>query len=157
MQRSKPSRVLALVVIAVAAVGSLAWSPAPRATRAGAAAAVEALEQSMEEMNSLLRALGKGLEEKNRDKALEQVSKFQTAVLVAKLRTPPEALKLEEAKRPEFVAGFRKKLIELLAVTCKLEMALLERQFDEANRLVKDELPRLKQEGHDAYQGDEEK
>jgi hypothetical protein len=67
------------------------------------------------------------------------------------------AAKIEEAKRAEFVAGYRRKLVDVLASSCKLEGALIDKNFEAANKVVKDELLRLKKEGHDTYQDEEEK
>lgn len=146
-------------LIAAASIGSLAWSPtvvhAPEP--ASALASDESpLAEAMETMNSAMRSMAKGIDAANRDKSLDNVAKMQTALLVAKLEKPPEAAKVEEAKRAEFLTGYRKMMAQLLVATGQLEIALLDNNLVEANRLVKDELLRLKKAGHDAYQGEEE-
>jgi membrane-bound lytic murein transglycosylase B len=152
-----PFRLIPVALLAVAVCGFLAWSPVrASAAAAGSASEEEELEHAMEAMNGCVKAWAKGLDASNRDKALEQVAKFQTNVLVSKLQTPPEAAKVEDSKRAEFLTGFRRKLVDVLAASCKLETALIDNKFDDANKVVKQELLRLKKEGHDAYQGKEE-
>ena len=152
-------RSLPFFLLGAAALG-LAAANAPTSQEPGKheehAGGDEALEHAMEAMNGSLKALLKGVDANNKDKALEHVAKLQTNVLIAKLATPPMAEKLDAAKRPAFLAGYRHKLVDVLAASCKLEAAILDGKFDEANKVAKEELTRLKKEGHDEYQEEEE-
>ena len=153
MSRSLVFRCLSAAALGAAIWASLAWSPSRAADPA--VRAEEELEHAMEQMNGCVKAWAKGIDAAGRDKALEQVAKFQSNVLTAKLLTPPDTDKVEEAKRAEYLAGFRKKLVDVLAASCQLENALIANDFDAANRTVKD-LLHLKKEGHDAYQPEDE-
>lgn len=147
-------------LIAAASIGSLAWSPvvhAPTHFSLEARASTESpLAEAMETMNSAMRSMAKGIDAASRDKALENVAKMQAALLTAKLEKPAEAAKVEASKQAEFLGGYRKMMAQLLIATGQLEIALVDNQFVEANRVVKEELLRLKKAGHDAYQGEEE-
>ena len=145
-------RSLPFVLLAAGSLALAAWIP----VRAQEPAASELLEHSMEQMNGALKALLKGIDASNRDKSLANLAKLQAGVVAAKAETPPMAATLEESKRPEFVAGFRRKLVEVLATSCRIETAILDGNYDDANKLVKDELTRLKKEGHDTYQEEQE-
>lgn len=155
MPRTHLLRFLPVALLSLAAWGWVAWTPA-RATAAdaGSVAAEEELEHAMEAMNGCVKSWAKGIDATSRDKALEQVAKFQSNVLAAKLTTPPGTEKIEESKRAEYVAGFRAKLVGVLATSCQLESALIASDFAAANKAVKD-LLQHKQEGHDVYAPDE--
>jgi hypothetical protein len=103
----------------------------------------------MEQMNGSLRFLLKGVTAENKDKALEAVAKFQSSLVAAKSLTP-------EGMAAADVPGFRKMLVQVLATSCRLETAVLDGKFDEANKIAKDELTKLKKEGHDKYAPDED-
>ena len=155
-------RTAPFLAVGALALGLIAWTPAQepgRPQRGGGerreAAPVVDLEHSMESMNGALKGLSKGITAENKDRSLEQIARMQTGVVAAKSAVPPMAASIEEAKRAEFVVGYRRKLIEVLALTCKLESTVLDAKYDEANALVKD-LSRLKGEGHDAYTEEKE-
>jgi hypothetical protein len=111
------------------------------------------LEGDMNTMKAELRALGKGINAESRDKALERIANFQKAVLAAKLETPPTAAEVPADKKAEYVAGFRRKLIEVLATSCKLETAVIDGKYDDATKIVTNDLKQLQNEGHDKYKG----
>jgi hypothetical protein len=104
----------------------------------------------MEQMNGAMRQMLKGMDASNRDKSLELVARFQSGLLAAKLEKP------HGVSAPEDLAAFRKALVEVLATSCTLETALLEGRFEDANKLVKEDLTRLKKDGHDRFQIEEE-
>ncbi len=153
LQRSRLTP-LTLILVAGAAFGALAWRPAP------AAVVLEGEEspihEHMENMNAAMRFFGKtGASAENRDKALEWIAKFQTSVVACKTMTPATAEKIEEAKRAEFVAGYRTMMVDVLATSCKLEKALMAGKYDEANKIAREELKALKDAGHEKYEGDD--
>lgn len=153
LQRSRLTP-LTLVLVAGAAFGALAWRPAP-------SAAVRVDEESpihehMETMNGAMRFFGRtGASAENRDKALEWIAKFQASVVACKVLTPETASKVEEAKRAEFVAGYRTMMVDVLATSCKLEKALMAGDYEAANKVAREELKALKEAGHEKYEGDE--
>ena len=102
----------------------------------------------MEQMNGCLKSLLKGINAETKDKALETLAKMQSAVLVAKLEKPHDL-------KPEELLGYRRMLVDLLALTCRVEGAVLDGKFDDANKLVKEELTKLKKDGHDKFQKEE--
>ncbi len=153
LQRSslKP---LTLFLVAGAAFGALAWRPAP----ASSASSIDEspIHDHMESMNAAMRFFAKtGASAENRDKALEMISKFQTAVVACKVMTPGTATAVEEAKRAEFVAGYRTMMVDVLATSCRLEKALLTGKYEEANKIAREELKALKDAGHEKYEGDD--
>lgn len=151
-------RVLPLFLLCTGFVASILWitardaGAAPHAPSAVIVPANDELEQSMRHMNSAAKALGKGITAENRDVALEQIAKFESALLSAKLHTPDTAEAIEASKRPAFVAEFRKALTEALKVACDVEIAILDGKYDEAQGLVRTGLGGLKKAGHDKFQ-----
>jgi hypothetical protein len=141
--------------IGAVALGSLAYrstaSTTPVAAPAAALGTVDGpLHDAMEQMNACMRFfLKEGAKAENKDKALETVAKMQSAVLVSKLEKPKD---LPAAELP----GYRKMLVDVLATTCRIELAILDGKFDEANKIAKEELTKLKKDGHDRYQPEEE-
>ena len=154
LHRSTP-----VLLVAAAALGLIAWLPA-RAQEKGrpehGQEKENALEGAMNTMKAELRGLSKGINADNRDKSLERIANFQKAVLAAKLETPDTIAKVEDAKKAEFKAGFRKQLIEVLVTSCKLETAVLDGKYDDAAKLISGDLKKLQDEGHEKYRGKEE-
>jgi len=153
VRRSAP-----FILAGAAAFALAAFVPARRVTEPvdTVASSDDELEHAMEQMNAALKSLLKGVNADNRDAALEQIAKFQSGVLVAKLRKPASADKVAEKERPEFLADYRKTLVRVLTVTCETETAILEGKLDDANALIKNKLTGLKKEGHDKFQEGEE-
>jgi len=157
LRRSVP-----FALLGAATLGLVAWIPArsqdkgERGRPERAQEKENALEGAMNTMKSEVRALGKGINAESRDKSLERIANFQKAVLAAKLETPPTAADVPADKKAEFLAGFRKKLIEVLAASCRLETAVLDGKYDDATKIVTSDLKQLQTEGHDKYKGKEE-
>ena len=154
LRRSVP-----FALVGIATLGLIAWIPA-RSQDKGEKGRPERgqehenpLEGDMNTMKAELRALGKGINAESRDKALERIANFQKAVLAAKLETPPNAADVPADKKAEYVAGFRRKLIEVLATSCKLETAVIDGKYDDATKIVTSDLKQLQTEGHDKYKG----
>jgi hypothetical protein len=166
--RSRSGRVLTVTLFSIGVVSAVAWS-SMRGARAEALAvesiggesvavlgADEELEGSMREMNGAMKVLGRGITAENRDAVLEALTKFERAVVAAKASTPGKAAKIEEKKRPEFVANYRKMLIDALKLACDAEVAVLDGKYKDAETIIKNKLMGLKKEGHDTYQDEEE-
>ena len=162
--RSRSGRVLTVCLLVAGALAAVAWSSLARAAATPPASVAstsiasidEELEGSMREMNGALKALGKGVTAETRDAALEALSKFQRGVVSAKTATPGMAAKLDEKSRPEFVAGYRKALVEVLKLACDAELAILDGKYKDADDILKNKLMALKKAGHDKYQEEEE-
>ncbi|MCE9594726.1 MAG: hypothetical protein K8S98_11085 [Planctomycetes bacterium] len=157
--RPRSGRVLTVLLLASGVVSVAAWSSLQSARAAANAAVVtaidEELEGSMREMNGAMKVLGRGVTAENRDAALEALTKFERAVVAAKAATPEKAATVEEKKRPEFVVGYRKTLIEVLKLACDAEVAILDGKYKDADTIIKNKLMGLKNEGHDKYKQEE--
>ena len=129
---------------ATSAVG-LALFPTPKHP------AGEPLKQAMHQMEDALKVLGKGVTAENRAVSLEELAKFQAAVLTAKALTPDSAAKVEEKKRPAFENEFRATLIEALQFTCSAELAILDGKYKDADTLIRNKLGGMKSTGHGKF------
>jgi hypothetical protein len=131
------------------ALPALAWlapaAPAP---------ANDALEQAMGQMNQSLKTLGKGITAETRDAALEELGKFELAVIAAKSAVPDSAAGVEEKKRPDYVGEFRSNLCEVLKLACDAEIAVTNGKYKEAEGILKGKLGSLKSAGHDQFKKD---
>ncbi|MCY3004005.1 MAG: cytochrome b562 [Planctomycetota bacterium] len=144
------NKFFAIALLGVAGFGIAAALPAPVDVPVPARAADEVLEQSMETLNGGLKGLLKGgISAETKDKSLETLVRMQSAIVAAKSEKPHD-LSAEE------LVGYRAMMADMLGLTCKIEVATLQGKFDDANKLVKDELTRFKKEGHDKYQKEEE-
>jgi hypothetical protein len=144
------NKFFAIALLGVAGFGVAAALPAPADIVVPPAKSSEVLEQSMETLNGALKGLLKGgISAETKDKSLETLVRMQSAIVAAKSEKPKD-LSAEE------LVGYRAMMAEMLGLTCKIEVATLQGKFDDANKLVKDELTRFKKEGHDKYQKEEE-
>ena len=123
-------RLTPLILFAVLVPGALFWILSRDAHAAVAPAGNEAIAKAMHEMNDALEVLGKGITAANKDAALEQLTKFETAVITAKAAVPASAAKVEEKKRPAFLADYRKTLLEGLDFRAKNVTAALQDATD---------------------------
>jgi len=148
-----PSRILlqrSLLVLFLTAgsAAALAW-PARTPTN-------DALEQAMGQMNAALKALGKGITAETGTTALEELVKFEQAVIAAKVQTPDSAAGVDEKKRPAFVTEFRVTLCEALKLACDAEIAVANGKYKEADGIVRSKLAGLKSAGHGKFKKDDE-
>jgi len=161
----RPGRLLfALGLLAATSTVGFAWFSAPRSTPASATASAppsappsapnEALEQAMHQMDESMKVLGKGVKEENRDAALEELARFQSAVLTAKALTPDSAAKVDEKKRAAHTHEFRKTLVEALQFTCVAETAILDGKYKEADTVIRNKLGGVKSTGHGKFKQD---
>lgn len=141
-------KLLALALLGAAGFGLAATLPA--SADIPAPRVEDVLEDSMETMNGAMKTLLKGgVSAETKDKCLDATVRMQSAIVAAKSGKPHD-LSAEE------LLGYRKMMADLLAATCKLEVAILDGKFEDANKLVKEDLSRFKKEGHDKYQKEEE-
>jgi hypothetical protein len=134
---------LPLVLLAAASLAAVAARPV--ATRN------EEIEKAMGQMKEALEVLGKGIKADGKDAALEQLAKFQAAVIAAKAQVPDSASKVDEKKRGEFVAEFRKSLAQGLELACQAEIAVLDGKFKDADGIARNKLNALKSAGHSKF------
>jgi len=117
----------------------------------------QAIEQAMQQMNEAIKVLGKGVNAENRAASLDELAKFQTALMAAKSQTPDSAEKIEEKQRPAFVNEFRKQLIEGMQFSLNAEIAIVDGKYKEADTLIRNKLGALKSAGHSKFKPDEGK
>lgn len=153
LRRSLRFAPLTAVLIGAGAFASLAWKPVAVVAPTPLAVDESPIHDHMEEMNAAMRFFLKtGVSAENRAQGLEWIAKFQAGVVAAKVHEPESAAKVEAARKAEFVTGFRKMLVDVLATSCRLETAILDGKYEEANRIAREELTKLKKDGHDKYE-----
>jgi hypothetical protein len=159
--RTLVQRSLPVLLLAGASAGFLSWSSASwssaswSSARPAAAPGSEALEQAMGEMQQAMKALGKGISAESAGAALEELAKFQAAILIAKKETPDTAATVDEKKRADFVAEYRTTLLEALKLACDAEIAVVNGKYKDAENLLKGKLGSLKSAAHDKFKGDD--
>jgi hypothetical protein len=151
--RTATKRFLPVLVLAA---GSLAWFATRASAAAPAPSANDTIEQAMEQMQAAMKALGKGITEETRTAALEELTKFEQAVLSAKAQVPDTAAAVDEKKRDAFVAEFRANLCEVLKLAADAEIAVTNGKYKDAEGLLKGKLGSLKSGGHDKFKKDDE-
>jgi len=151
--RTSTKRFLPVLVLAA---GSLAWFAARASAAAPAPLANDTIEAAMNQMKKSISALGKGITEETRAATLEELTKFETAVISAKSQTPDTAAAVDEKKRPAFVAEFRANLCEALKLACDAEIAVANGKYKDAEGILKGKLGQLKSAGHDKFKKDDE-
>lgn len=135
------------LLLATSTIG-LAWISTPKQP------AGEPLKAAMHQLEDSLKILGKGVTSENRVASLEELAKFQAAVLIAKALTPDSAAKVEEKKRAAFENEFRATLVEALQFTCSAELAILDGKYKDADTLIRNKLAGVKSKGHGKYKTD---
>ncbi|HEX6881813.1 MAG TPA: cytochrome b562 [Planctomycetota bacterium] len=147
MLMQRPSTLLPAVLLALPLLASLAPArPTP-------ATPDEALEQAMGQMSASLKTLEKGIEAGTAAAALEELARFEQAVIAAKAQVPPSAAGVDEKKRPEYVAEFRASLCEALKLACDAEIAVTRGKYKDAEKLV-GKLDAAKSTGHGKFKKD---
>lgn len=146
---SSPKRYLPALVLAA---GALAWFAS---SAASAPSANDTIEQAMQQMQQSMKAMGKGISEETRAATLEELTKFENAVISAKSQTPDSSSGVDEKKRPAFVAEFRANLCELLKLAADAEIAVTNGKYKDAEGILKGKLGALKSAGHDKFKKEE--
>ncbi|MBI5362939.1 MAG: hypothetical protein HZA53_07145 [Planctomycetes bacterium] len=133
-----------------------AFALAPRATANDPTwAGGGKLGTAMQTLQAGQQKIGKALDKKDFATVLAQTLEMEKAVQEAKLDTPPTAGAVKEPdKKKEFVAGFRKQMIELQKALLDLEAAAVGENVDEAKKVFDERLKSIKKDGHGKYKGD---
>ena len=147
------ARTLPVLLLMTASAGAVVWrgSREASATPLAGIAANDAIEQAMGKMNEAMKALGAGVTAENREAALSQLAQFEQAVIAAKAQTPDLASTIDEKKRADFVADFRRTLLEALKLACDAEIAVVNGKYKEADALIKNKLSAVKSAGHSKF------
>lgn len=141
--------VTALVLVSAAAVAPEAIAKSPASIADGK------LDAAMQTLQSGQQKIGRALDKKEFEIVLAQVVEMERAILDAKLEKPHTADAVKEAdKKKEFLAGYRKQLIELQKALLDLEIAALDGKLDEAKKVFEERIKAVKKAGHDKYKGD---
>ena len=151
---SRAGLVLALVLITSAISFARFAAPAAPAASGPADPASEALKTAMHQMDESLKTLGKGITPENRAASLDELGKFQAAVLAAKALTPDSAAKVDEKKRAAFVNEFHETLIETLQISLTAEVAIVEGKYKDADTVIRNKLGGVKSKGHGKFKTD---
>ena len=106
----------------------------------------------MQDVMKHLRGIGGGLNaEEGPGAALEPLADLQMTLLHAKLETPSKAGDLSGEELDAFLAGYRKKLIELVVATLELETMILDGAPGEELMEKFKSFQSIKKVGHRAY------
>lgn len=151
MQSLRPRAVL-VPSLALAAFAATSWF----ALHAGAqpvavVPAEKAIGQAMGQMNDALKTLSKGVTADTKDEALAALEKFETAIIAAKSQVPDAAEKVDEKKRAQFVADYRKSLLDALKIACDAEAAIADGKYKDAQKLIDNKLAATKSAGHGKF------
>src|SRR5258708_32614365 len=130
----------------LAAAVVLAAAPA-----APAAPPNSSIESAMKQMSEALKVLEKGVTAQDKAAALDELGKFESALVAAKGQVPDSAAKVEEKKRPAFVADFRKTLVATLRLALDAEAAVADDKFKDADALIRNKLAAQKSAGHSKF------
>ena len=123
----------------------LAAAPAPASPPNGA------LEQAMKQMSEALKTLEKGVSAENQAAALDELTKFENALIAAKGQVPDAAAKIDDKKRAAFVAEYRKTLVTTLRLALDAESAIVEGKYKDADGLIRNKLAAQKSAGHSKF------
>ncbi len=110
-----------------------------------------AIKAAMGQMNDALKVLAKGVTADTKAAALDELTKFETAVIAAKAQVPASAEKVDEKKRAAFVADYRKTLLETLKFACDAEAAIADGKYKDAEKLINNKLSAQKSAGHGKF------
>jgi soluble cytochrome b562 len=129
-----------------------AAAPAPKAEKPETE-----LTKQMDKMNGAFRKLRRQATDatKNAD-SLEQVAILKEFAASSAKLEPAKAATIPEANRAKWVADYRAKMAETIALIDKLEAALKAGQNEEAGKLVT-EINNHQRAGHKEYRAEEKK
>ena len=109
------------------------------------------IEQAMKQMADALKTLEKGVTAENHAAALDELSKFETALIAAKGAVPDAAAKVDDKKRAAFVADYRKTLVATLRLALDAESAIADGKYKDADGLIRNKLAAQKSAGHSKF------
>ncbi len=127
--------------LAAAVLITLAPAPPPNGS----------IESAMKQMSDALKTLEKGVTAANKAAALDELGKFESALIAAKGQVPDSAEKIEEKKRAAYVADFRKTLVATLRLALDAESAIADDKFKDADGLIRNKLAAQKSAGHSKF------
>ena len=109
------------------------------------------IETAMKQMSDAMKTLEKGVTPENHAACLDELGKFETALVAAKGQVPDAAAKVEEKKRAAFVADYRKTLIATLRLALDAEGDIADGKIKDADALIKNKLAAQKSAGHSKF------
>ena len=156
--RTRPiHQTLSIAFLAALLLGLFVWSTS-RNVEGSTSPVAPALEpgndliaKSMQQMNDALKALGKGVTADNKSAMLDELTKFETALIAAKSQTPSSAAKIDEKKRPAYLADFRKTMIDTLKLAEDAEVLIVDAKYKDADTLIRNKLGGMKSTGHGKF------
>lgn len=151
MKHVRSSSVLISSIALAAVAATTAFALRADAAPVGVDPAEAAIKQAMSQMNDALKVLAKGVTAETKAAALDELTKFETAVIAAKAQVPASAEKVDEKKRAAFVADYRKTLLETLKIACDAEAAIADGKYKDAEKLINNKLSAQKSAGHGKF------
>lgn len=111
------------------------------------------LEALMDAMNGHLKFIAQNLSDPAmRPRVLEHVHDMQRLAWTAKTRTPATVAGLPQAEQVAAQIEFRRRMNEVLIECCRLEMHVIDGRASEAWNVIKGPLLKLREQGHDRFQ-----
>jgi len=111
----------------------------------------DSLEQAMKQMSEALKTLEQGVNAEHHAAALDELTKFESALIAAKGLVPDSAAKVDDKKRAAFVADYRKTLLSTLRFALDAESAIADGKYKDADALIRNKLAAQKSAGHSKF------
>lgn len=139
-------------VLAPAGLAVMSTAQGQPAVALGAPQAGE-LETLMNAMNGHLKFIAQNLSDPSmRPRVLEHIHDMQRLAWSAKTRVPDAVAGLPEAEQAAAQLEFRRRMNEVLIECCRLEMHVIDGRAAEAWNVIKGPLLKLREQGHDRFQ-----
>lgn len=146
--RCKSSLTLACAAILCGCIGSSWASPSPQPEIT--------LHDRMEGFKESLITIAKNHRNPAmRSEVLSAIDAFQAHILAAKAMTPDTIAEMPESERSAAQTDYRTRLSRVLGLTAAIEQAYLTGDHDAVDAIVKGDLFREREQGHDRFQRDE--
>lgn len=154
--RLSASRVLLCAAILPLLAGSVAPTFESEPAQEAQPATI-ALTDVMESLKDHLKFIAQNLSDPAaRPQTLERVHDMQRLVWLAKTMTPGTVASLPEPERSARQLLFRRRMNELLAECCRLEIHLIDGQAADAWNIIKGPLLKMREDGHELYQPEDD-
>ncbi len=115
-----------------------------------------ALGKEMQVISKNLRVLRRQiLEADKKEASLSLLAGMEASAAKAQELVPAKAAEVPEAKRPEFIVAYQKKIGEMIEALKKVEANLRESRFEEAKAGL-GALQDLKRKGHEQFSSEED-
>ena len=148
---------IAAVVAAVLCVPLLRAADAPEGEGKKPTAKAGDMHSEMGAINRAYRALNKSVADPaKKDASLASVNEMQLHTVAAKGEIPKTAATQPADKRDQFVAGYRKGIIELLKTEIELEEQIIAGDTAKAAETLK-KMKQMEKDGHAIYQPPEDR